>query len=38
MHFAEGRWTNSEISVERFAGPAIVIDVAAKVRRTRTIC
>ena len=30
MHFAEGRWTNSEIPVERFVGPAIVIDVAAK--------
>ncbi|MCQ4190172.1 cyclase family protein [Methylocystis suflitae] len=30
MHFAEGRWTNAEIPVERFVGPAIVIDVAAK--------
>lgn len=30
MHFADGRWTNSDIPVERFVGPAIVIDVAAK--------
>jgi kynurenine formamidase len=30
MHFAEGRWTNSDIPVERFVGPAIVIDVSAK--------
>lgn len=30
MHFAEGRWTNADIPVERFVGPAIVLDVAAK--------
>ncbi|MBM3652998.1 MAG: cyclase family protein [Alphaproteobacteria bacterium] len=30
MHFAEGRWTNSDIPAERFVGPAIVIDVSAK--------
>ena len=30
MHFADGRWTNSEIPVERLVGPAVVIDIAAK--------
>ncbi|HMK88948.1 MAG TPA: cyclase family protein [Methylocystis sp.] len=30
MHFAEGRWTNADMPVDRFVGPAIVIDVAAK--------
>lgn len=30
MHFGEGRWTNSDIPPERFVGPAVVIDVAAK--------
>ncbi len=30
MHFAEGRWTSSDIPPERFVGPAIVIDIAAK--------
>lgn len=30
MHFAEGRWTNSDIPVERFVGPAVVIDITAK--------
>lgn len=30
MHFAEGRWTNSDIPVERLVGPAVVIDVSGK--------
>jgi kynurenine formamidase len=30
MHFAEGRWTNSDIPIERFVGPAVVIDITAK--------
>ena len=30
MHFADGRWTNSDIPVDRFVGPAVVIDIAAK--------
>lgn len=27
MHFAEGRWTNTDIPVERLVGPAVVIDI-----------
>jgi kynurenine formamidase len=30
MHFAEGHWTSSDIPPERFVGPAVVIDIAAK--------
>lgn len=30
MHFAEGRWTSSDIPPERFAGPGVVIDIANK--------
>lgn len=33
MHFADGRWTNSDIPLERLVGPAIVIDIAAKSAR-----
>ncbi len=28
IHFAEGRWTNAEIPVERFFAPAVVIDIS----------
>lgn len=30
LHFAEGHWTNADIPVERFVGPAVVIDVSDK--------
>lgn len=30
MHFADGRWTNSDIPVERLVGAAVVIDISAK--------
>jgi kynurenine formamidase len=30
LHFAEGKWTNADIPVDRFIGPAVVIDIAAK--------
>jgi kynurenine formamidase len=30
-HFADGHWTNSDIPIEKFVGPAIVIDISAKV-------
>jgi kynurenine formamidase len=30
LHFAEGRWTNADIPVDRFVGPAVVIDVSKK--------
>ncbi|WP_166144760.1 cyclase family protein [Methylosinus sp. RM1] len=30
LHFARGHWTNAEIPVDRFVGPAFVIDVSAK--------
>jgi kynurenine formamidase len=30
MHFAESRWTNSEIPLDRLIRPAVVIDVSAK--------
>jgi kynurenine formamidase len=30
MHFADGRWTSSDIPPDRFVGPAAVIDVADK--------
>ena len=30
MHFAEGHWTSAEIPVDRFIGPAVVIDIAEK--------
>jgi kynurenine formamidase len=30
MHFADGRWTSSDIPVERLVGPAVVIDIAEK--------
>lgn len=33
MHFAEGRWTSSDIPPERFVGPAVVIDVAEKASK-----
>ncbi|MGI9231846.1 MAG: cyclase family protein [Methylocystis sp.] len=28
MHFAQGRWTSSDIPVERFVGPAVVVDIS----------
>jgi kynurenine formamidase len=31
-HFAEGVWTSGEIPVERFIGPAVVIDVSDKAK------
>ena len=31
MHFAEGRWTSSDIPPERFVGPGVVIDITEKV-------
>ncbi len=30
MHFAEGHWTNADIPVDLFVGPAVVIDIAEK--------
>lgn len=30
IHFGEGRWTNADMPVERFVGPAVVIDVSAR--------
>jgi kynurenine formamidase len=30
LHFAEGKWTSADIPADRFIGPAIVIDIAAK--------
>lgn len=30
VHFAEGRWTADQIPLERFIGPAVVVDVAAQ--------
>jgi kynurenine formamidase len=30
LHFAEGHWTNADIPVERFVGPAVVIDIGDK--------
>ena len=35
VHFAEGVWSNSDIPVERFIGPAIVIDVSDKAKENR---
>ncbi len=34
-HFAEGVWSSSDIPVERFIGPAIVIDVSDKAKENR---
>jgi kynurenine formamidase len=34
-HFAEGFWTTAEIPVERFIGPAVVIDVKDKTKEDR---
>ncbi|NBS34758.1 MAG: cyclase family protein [Methylocystaceae bacterium] len=28
MHFAQGRWTSSDIPVGRFVGPAVVVDIS----------
>jgi kynurenine formamidase len=33
MHFAEGHWTSSDIPLDRFIGPAVVIDVAEKASK-----
>lgn len=33
VHFAEGKWTNAEIPVERFIRPAVVIDVSEKAAK-----
>ena len=30
IHFGEGRMTNADMPVDRFVGPAVVIDIAAK--------
>jgi kynurenine formamidase len=30
MHFADGRWTSSDIPIERLVGPAVVLDVTEK--------
>jgi kynurenine formamidase len=30
LHFAQGRWTSADIPVDRFVGPAVVIDIAEK--------
>ena len=30
VHFAEGKWTADAIPVDRFVGPAVVVDVSAK--------
>jgi kynurenine formamidase len=35
MHFAENRWTNSEIPLNRLIRRAVVIDVAAKAAKDR---
>ncbi|OBS52672.1 cyclase [Methylosinus sp. 3S-1] len=29
-HFAQGHWTSADIPIERFVGPAVVIDISAK--------
>jgi kynurenine formamidase len=34
-HFAEGVWSSGEIPVERFIGPAVVIDVGDKAKENR---
>ncbi len=33
VHFAEGKWTNAEIPVDRFIRPAVVIDVSEKAAK-----
>ncbi len=33
MHFAEGRWTSSDIPPENFIGPAVVIDIGETAAR-----
>jgi kynurenine formamidase len=33
VHFAEGRWTNAEIPVDRLIRPAVVIDVSDKAEK-----
>lgn len=33
MHFAEGRWTSSDIPADRLVGPAVVIDISEKAAR-----
>ncbi|ARN79902.1 cyclase family protein [Methylocystis bryophila] len=30
LHFGEGKWTSADIPADRFVGPAVVIDIAAK--------
>lgn len=35
IHFAEGRWTTAEIPLQRFIGPARVIDVREQCERDR---
>jgi kynurenine formamidase len=34
-HFAQGVWSSGEIPVDRFIGPAVVIDVSDKAKRDR---
>jgi kynurenine formamidase len=34
-HFAQGRWTSADIPVERFVGPAVVIDISQKAATDR---
>jgi kynurenine formamidase len=34
-HFAQGHWTSADIPVERFVGPAAVIDISAKAAENR---
>lgn len=33
MHFAEGRWTNSDIPLDRLIRPAVVIDIVEKASK-----
>lgn len=33
MHFAQGHWTSSDIPVERFVGPAVVVDISRQAAR-----
>ncbi len=35
MHFAESRWTNSEIPLERLIRPAVVIDITEQTARNQ---
>jgi kynurenine formamidase len=33
MHFVDGRWTSSDIPLERLVGPAVVIDISGKAAK-----